>query len=62
MVAKVSIVQVLCRCPQCRAENRVVVDWNMIPKYHKCQSCKELIPLGGYKVIAQTNDLSRPIF
>ena len=58
----VKIVQVLCRCPQCREANRVVVDWDHCPKYHKCQGCHELIPLGGYRVIATNNDLSRPIF
>ena len=56
------IVQMLCRCPQCRAVNQFVIDWNMPRKFSRCQGCGELIPTGGYKVIAHTNDLRNPLF
>uniref|UniRef100_A0A6M3Y1N3 Uncharacterized protein n=1 Tax=viral metagenome TaxID=1070528 RepID=A0A6M3Y1N3_9ZZZZ len=62
MPAKMVIVQLLCRCPQCGKENKVVADYNQPNRYHKCIGCNELIPLGGYNVIAISNDLSRPIF
>ncbi|MBA7601976.1 hypothetical protein ES703_09061 [subsurface metagenome] len=55
------IVQILCRCPQCGAENKVVADYNMRKRLHKCIGCQELIPLGGYKVMAMSNDPRYPI-
>jgi ribosomal protein S27E len=55
-------VQMLCRCPQCRAVNQFVIDWNKPRKLSKCQGCGEVIPTGGYKVIAHTNDLTNPLF
>jgi len=55
------IVQMLCRCPQCRGVNKLVVDWNKPRKYSKCQGCGEVIPTEAYKIIATNNDLSRPI-
>jgi len=58
----VKIVRMLCRCPQCRRENRVVVSWDYPPKYHKCGGCNELVPLGGYKVLTLSNDPQNPIF
>jgi ribosomal protein S27E len=60
--ASVCIVQLLCRCPQCLAANRFVLDYNKPRKYSKCQGCGEVIPTGGYKVIMLNNDLSRGIF
>ena len=60
--AKVSIEWMLCCCPQCRGVNKVVFDWNNPKKYHKCQLCNEVVPLGAYRVIATTNDPHHPIF
>ncbi len=62
MPGKQIIVQLLFRCPQCDAVNKVVTDYNMEKRFHKCIGCEGLIPLGGYKVIAMSNDPSRPIF
>ena len=60
--AKVVIVQLLCRCPECRGVNKFVLDYNSPRKYSKCQVCGQHIPTGGYKVIMLNNDLMRPIF
>jgi len=62
MALKVISVEMLCRCPQCRGVNKVVVDWNNPKRYHKCQVCDSLIPLGAYRVIMLNNELSNPIF
>ncbi|MBA7648704.1 hypothetical protein ES703_56492 [subsurface metagenome] len=56
------IVQVLCRCPQCRGENKLVVDWNNPRKLSKCQVCGEVVPTGAFKIIATSNDRDHPLF
>ena len=57
-----AIVQVLCRCPQCQGVNKFVVDWDNPRKYSKCQVCGEVIPTGGYKIMATSNDRNHPLF
>ena len=59
---KVCIVQLLCRCPECRGVNKFVLDYNHPRKYSQCQVCRSHIPTGGYQVIMLNNDLSRSIF
>lgn len=62
MTDKMVIVQLLCRCPQCRAVNRFVINWNKPRSHSKCQGCGEIIPTDGYKVIVFTNDQRNPLF
>ena len=49
-------VQMLVRCPECLAVNQVLVNWDMPRKWHRCQGCSNLFPLGLYRVVMTSND------
>jgi len=53
---KVVTVWMYARCPECLQTNRIVVDWNNPKKYHKCQLCATITPLGAYKVWMHSNE------
>ena len=59
---EVVIVQLLCRCPECRGVNKFVLDYDHPRLFSKCQVCGSHIPTGAFKIIVLNNDLSRPIF
>ena len=58
----VKIIRILCRCPQCKGENKLVLDWNSPRRTTKCQACGEIIPTGAYTVLLASSDQRQPIF
>lgn len=59
---RVEVVQMICRCPDCKAVNHVTLNWRNPPIYRKCQSCGELIPTDGFIVLALSNDPANRLF
>lgn len=55
-------VQVLARCPECGGDNKIVVDWNNLKHYHKCQACEQSFPTELYWAMLFTNDFSHPLW
>ena len=58
----VKVVQILCRCPQCKGENKLVINWINPRRYSKCQACGELIPTDGYKIVMLNYEPGNSIF
>ena len=43
------------RCPECGAENRILVRQNNTKRMKKCTACGQIFDIGVYRVIAHAN-------